>query len=329
MCVVGKTGIGKTWAVRDALGSFIEITPDILKSKQDTIDFLNKIRGTDMSVILDEYECAVGLIGLKEITEIPTSGMFIVISQIPVKFDFEIVIYNFPIPTHENIKRIVPNASDQIIDAADGDIQWVIQATNFKSDFKDDFHGPREFLGSLVSRTSDTDPCKFIGYPLIEPGNMASILNANYLDSPTVKYENVTEMFSQADIVDVLIYAGGWELLPYFNFWGCILPSIEIGHTLGSNLKPGSSWTKYQNMCMRRKKIRAMYERVPQTKQDLDGILLIMDYIEKEQPKSIELMREYGFLREDIDVLNHLSPLRKLKAKTVCQIKKCVSAPPP
>jgi hypothetical protein len=58
-------------------------------------------------------------------------------------------------------------------------------------------------------------------------------------------------MLSTADVIESYVYAGNWEFLPYFNFWGCIMPSIEIGHSLGDTLRPGETWTKYQNMCMR------------------------------------------------------------------------------
>jgi len=326
VCVLGKTGIGKSWAIHAALDPCVEITPEILKSKQDTIEVLVKIRGTKLDVILDEYECVCNLVGMKEITSIPTEGRFIVISQIPVKFDFEIVTYNFPVPTHEDIKNIFPAASDVIIEESDGDLRWVQHALQFKSDFKDDFKGPKDFVTSLVSRKTTINPSKFIGKPLAEPGNMASILNANYLDSPNVNYENVSEILSQADIIEDIVYSGDWELMTYFNMWGCIFPAIEIGHTLGSELKPGSSWTKYQNMCMRKKKIKAMYERIPRTPLDTQGVMLIMSYIETDEKKAIELMKEYGFKKEDIDMLNHLCMKKNLKAKTVCYLKKCVSA---
>ena len=328
VCVLGRTGIGKSWAVHDALDPCIEITPEILKSKNDTLDLLAKIRGTKISVILDEYETVTGLVGLKEIDKVPTDGLFVVVSQIPVKFDFEIVTYEFPTSSREDLKRIVPGATDAILDASGGDIRWVIQSTEFKSDFKDDFHGPKDFLLSLVSTKTNASPMKYIGQPIAEPGNIASILNANYLDYSNVNYENVSEYFSQADILDAAIYAGEWDLMPYFNVWGCILPAIEIGHTLGTNLKSGSSWTKYQNMCMRRKKIKAMYERVPRTTQDIDGILLLMDYIEKDEEKAIELMKEYGIKKEDVDLFNHISPKRKLKTKTVSHLKKSITPPP-
>ena len=325
VCVLGRTGIGKTWTVHRELDPCIEITADILKSKQETTELLAKIKGTNIPVILDEYECVVGLIGLKEITEIPTDGLFVVISQIPVKFNFEIINYEFPIPTNDEIKKIVPRATPEVLEAAAGDIRWVKQATEFKTDFKDDFQGPREFVTSLVSRTSRTNPAVYAGASLAEPGNMASILNANYLDSQSVPFAEVADMFSVADMIEDVVYSGEWELMPYFNFWGCILPAVTIGHTLGNHLKPGSSWTKYQNMCMRRKKIRAMYERVPRMTQDIDGIFLILDYIQKDEERAVELMKEYGFQKEDIDILNHLSPTRKLKAKAISNLKKSIA----
>ena len=91
VCLVGKSGIGKTWAAREALGpNFVEFTSEILRSRQDTHDFLEKIRGTDISVLLDEYETLSDLIGLRDLTEVPTMGQFIVTSQIVPKFYFEI-----------------------------------------------------------------------------------------------------------------------------------------------------------------------------------------------------------------------------------------------
>jgi len=324
VCVLGKTGIGKTWAVRDALDPCIHILPETLKSRQDTIDFLEKIRKSHLPVILDEYECVAGLIGLKEITRIPSEGQFIVISQIPVKFDFDIVTYQFPEYSHEEIKKIVPAASDDVIAEADGDIRWVMQSVEFRSDWKDDFTSPKDFVASLVS---SVNPTKFIGDHIAEPGNMASILNANYLDSPNVKYEVVSDLFSQADTIENVVYSGDWELMPYFTLWGCILPAIEIGHTLGKDLKPGSSWTKYQNMCMRRKKIKSLYERTARMTQDIQGIGLLIQHLEKDEARGIELLKEYCFQKEDIDMLNHLIPSKKLKAKMVTHLKKCISLP--
>jgi hypothetical protein len=224
VCVIGKTGIGKTHAIQTALSPRVEITSEMLKSKQDTLDFLNKIEGTNLHVFIDEYECVCDLVGLREITKPPTNGLLVIASQVPVKMDLTLNIYEFPVPTAEQLRAIVPGASDETIEAAHGDIRWVLQSLNFKSEFKDDFKTPRDFVTSLVSRVSNVNPVGFIGHPASEPGNMVSILNANYTDSPKIDHAKVADLFSMADIIEDKVYSGDWELMPYFNLFGCILP---------------------------------------------------------------------------------------------------------
>ena len=106
VCIFGKTGIGKTWLVHHTLERFIELTSDILRSKQETIEFLTKIKNSDLPVVLDEYECVADLVGIREIKEPPTKGLFVIVSQVPVKFDFEINMYNMPVKNSEEIKNL-------------------------------------------------------------------------------------------------------------------------------------------------------------------------------------------------------------------------------
>jgi hypothetical protein len=323
VAVVGPSGIGKTWAVHHALGQFIELTPEILKSKQETIDFLEKIKSSNLPVILEDYESVHELVGIRELTGPPTSESFVITSHIVPKLDFDFVVYEFPIPTPERLREIVPTASDNAIIQSRGDIRWVLQSTTFTSDSRDDFQGARVFVTSLVSTNSKVNPVDYIGHPVSEPGNISSILNANYVDTtnPNARLDVIAEHFSAADIFDSRIYTGEWDLLPHFNFLGCILPASEIGHTLKAPLKPGSTWTKYQNICMRNKKIHAMARRIPGKALGMDELLLLREYAEREMPGPLI---EYGLLPQDIDVMNHLSPGRKLKAKTITLLKKCL-----
>jgi len=323
VCVLGKSGIGKTWTVRKELTPCIELGPDILKSKQDTIDFLNKIHGTETPVIIDEYECIHDLVGLREIIKPPTNGIFVVVSQIPVKFSFEINTYEFPVPSPETIKRLFPSASAHVIATCGGDLRRVRQSLTFSSDERDDFMGPREFITGLVCRTGSEVPSRYVGHPIQEPGNIASILHENYPDS-NGRLDVISNYLSMADVVETRVYAGDWELLSYFNLWGCILPATEIAHSLSPKLRPGSTWTKYQNMCMRHKKIQSISNKIPHRNLDLDALLLIRTQIET---GNFETFLDYELEPGDIDVLNHLSPLNKLKAKTISSLKKqCVEA---
>jgi hypothetical protein len=323
VCVLGKSGIGKTWAVRKAYPLALELTWNILKSKQDTINFLEKIQGSNVPVILDEYESVAELIGLKEITGPPTKNQFIITSQVIPNFDFKFTTYDFPVLTNLQMKLLVPMAKEIVIEESLGDIRKVIQSLNFSSDYWDDFCSPREFVNEIVTTNGTINPGDYIGACLQEPGNIVSIIHENYTNASEGKFrsEIVMEHLSTADIIDARIYAGDWDVLPFFNLHGCILPAIEIGHSLQGPLRPGSTWTKYQNMCMRVKKIRNMSQRTPGRNLSMDSIMLLRDYAEQ---GNADILREYNLEPADIDVLNHLSPYRKIKAKTVSLLKKCL-----
>ena len=70
-----------------------------------------------------------------------------------------------------------------------------------------------------------------------------------------------------------------------------------------------------------------MSNKVPHCHLDLGALLLIRDYIEKDYDEALRLMRDYGFTTQDVDVLNHVSPYRKIKAKTLGTLKKCLKEP--
>jgi hypothetical protein len=319
VCLLGGSGIGKTWAAHQALQPLVELTSEILRSRQGTIDFLDKIARSSINVVLDEYECISDLAGLSEITKPPTNGIFCVISQIPVKFDFKIETYHFPVPTPEDIQRIAPGVKDIVVRQCRGDLRYALRSLEFQGDAPDDFQGPRDFVSDLVSVHSRTNPILFMGHPVQEPGNIASILHENYVDALNCRYEVVSDFFSQGDVLESRVYAGVWDLYPYYNIFSCVLPAIEIGHTLRLPLRPGSTWTKYQNMCMRTKRISAMSKRIPGKKLTIDELMLIRDIAES---GNTGILREYGFLPQDLDVLNHLSPLRKIKVRNLAALKK-------
>jgi hypothetical protein len=328
VCVIGKSGIGKTWAVHQALDPCIEITADILRSKQETLQFLDKIRGTNIPVIIDEYECLHDLVGLREITSAPTNGLFVVISQIPVKFDFEIATYEFPVPDGAAIKRLFPGATDEIIQKSKGDLRFVVQSLSFKTDEKDEFQGAKDFIESLVSINSSVRPSDYIGHPVHEPGNVAAILHENYTSSKKCNYEAITEYMSESLIFEDAIYNGKWDLYPYYNLLGCIYPAVEIGHTLKPPLKPGSVWTKYQSACAREKRLGAIATRVPGKRLSMDEILMLRDYAEH---GNVDILKEYQLKSQDLDVLNHLtydvkqSKRSKIKARNLAALKKELS----
>jgi hypothetical protein len=319
VCVLGKTGIGKTWTVHNALDPCIELTAEILSSKQSTLSFLDKIRGTDIPVILDEYETVQDLVGLRELTGTPTNGLFVVVSQVPVKFDFEIHTYHFPVPSEEDIRRIVPGVSDEVLKKCRGDVRYAIQSLTIQSDEKDEFQGARDFIESLVLKTSNVNPVDYIGHSVHEPGNITAILHENYPDSRMCRPAEIMESLSEAMIFESKIYTGNWDLYPYYNFLGCVQPAVQIGHALRPPLRPGSVWTKHQSACARAKRLEALAQRVPGKRLSMDEILLLHTYAQK---GDVAVLKEHGLTTQDLDVLNHLSPTRKIKPKDLAALKK-------
>lgn len=318
VCVLGPSGIGKTWTVHDVLEPCVELTADVLRSKQDTVNFLERIRGTNIPVILDEYEVVQDLIGLREIKGPPTKGIFVVVSQIPVKFDFEIATYNFPVPTPAKIKALFPEASDTAIQKSRGDLRYVIQSLTLESDGKDEFTSTRDFLERLVSKTSKVRPVDAMCRSIHEPGNVLAILHENHIDSKTCDHALVLDTLSQACIFETKLYEGHWDLYDYYGVMGCFMPAHQIGHTLKVPLRPGSVWTKHQSACARAKKLEALAKRVPGERLTIEHMHLLFLYAEHE---NLEMLREHNLKPQDIDALNHINPFRKIKAKTLSYIK--------
>jgi len=328
VCILGKSGIGKTWAVNTALGgNYVELTADILKSKQSTIDMLERLKASDTPVVLDEFEAVCDLVGIREITGPPSSGQFFIVSQIPIdsKFDFKIEVYNFPVPTFEQMKKIAPSASDDLIHRSRGDLRYLLRGLSFVSDDPDSFLTTREFVESLVSKDSTKNPMNYLGYCSHEPGNMVSILQENYVDAKGIDYAAVADEISQSDMYENKMYEGDWHLMPYYTLHGCIIPAVAIGHKLNpGRMRPGSSWTKHQNMCMRNKKLKNITNRFPDKYIDYDTLLLLRKMGEV---GNYDILKEYRIEPKDIDVLNHLSPFHKLSSKVVQVMKKAITPP--
>jgi hypothetical protein len=283
---------------------------------------LERIQGTNIPVVLDEYESVQDLVGIREITGPPTNGLFVVVSQVPVKFDFEIHTYHFPIPSEEDIRRIVPGVHEEVLKKCKGDLRYAIQSLTLHSDDKDEFQGAKDFIESLVSRHSDVNPVHFIGHSVHEPGNVTAILHENYTDSRMCNPAEIMDFLSESVIFESKIYAGSWDLYPYYNFLGCVQPAVQIGHTLRPPLRPGSVWTKHQSACARAKRLEALAQRVPGKRLSIDEILLLHTYAQK---GDTDVLKEHGLTTQDLDVLNHLSLYNKIKPKDLVALKKSLT----
>jgi chromosomal replication initiation ATPase DnaA len=64
ICLWGPPGIGKTHLVEQTGG--IWLGEDTLRSKQNTLEFIGRVRSADRAVIIDDFESVADLVGLRE-----------------------------------------------------------------------------------------------------------------------------------------------------------------------------------------------------------------------------------------------------------------------
>jgi hypothetical protein len=310
----GAPGIGKTWTIRQIIEPCIDLDSDILKSKQATLDMLD--RGTSCVYLIDDYESVQDLVGVRELGVVKK---MVIIGNHPYKGNLELFQYEFPTKTLNelvDIAKLYGVEDFDIVKKSKGDIRFFIQKI---SDDKDVFWNPKDFVKSLIGKNGHRDPMKFLGSSIDEHGHVMDIIHDNYIDSGADPCE-VLECLSVASIYDDVIYSGNWNLLPYFTIESCIHPARLIGHSIAGDLRPGSNWTKFSSMCMRRKKVRAMCTRVLRRELTIDAIMILRDYFEN--MNGLELIKDYDLHKCDFDVMAHLCLVRKLKAKTITALKK-------
>jgi len=320
-CVYGKPGIGKTFFVHSELPDHISLDHTILKSKQGTLDFFERLQYTDTPVIIDNWESLTDLIGLREITGPISKGPLVIISHVPVKISNDVVLYKMPVLPSEKIAQLGKHHPDAYILACEcqGDIRFFLQSLLHRSDARDVFKTPLEIVQDLFTCPN---PLKFLSETLHEYGYVASTVQENYVHAKNITIEtcaDLSESQSLADVYDDMMYRNGsWDcIMPYFLTAGCIYPARLINRTLSpKTIRPGTTWTKFQNMCMRRKKIR-------ETRLDVEALRVIRTYVEHAQ---FDILREYKLTDSMIDVLNHVALGHKLKPKLVEYAKKHVRA---
>ena len=269
LCFWGPPGIGKTHMAEKTVG--IWLGEDTLRSKQATLEFLERVRSADRAVIIDNFEALSDLVGLRELKGPPSRGQLFITARDPVKLAFPVLNIEFPVPGPEKIFKIVcelrPSAPHAVIRElaarANGSVRYVLQGLDFKSDAPDNFTEPKKDLEVLLVRGVTGIPPAMDR--LHEHGYSWGVVQENYADASHMTLDDmatVADMMSRADVIDENIYkTGTWDLAPYFAVQAVFAPALIIKKTL-KKLRPGSMWTKYQNFCMKKKKLESIYEKI-------------------------------------------------------------------
>lgn len=269
VCFWGPPGIGKTHLVEMTGG--IWLTEDILRSKQGTLDFLDRARSADRPVIIDDFESVEDLVGLRELTGPPSRAQLLITARNPVKLHFPVLNQEYPAPSFEKIEKIIfskkPEADKtrvrELITLAKGSVRFVLQGLEFNSDAPDNFQEPKHDLEVLfVKGVKGVQPAI---NTLHEHGYSWAVVQENYPDAPNLNMDDLAEianMMSTADIIDDNIYrTQNWDQTQFFVVEAVFRPALAIKKTL-KKLRPGSLWTKFQNYCMKRKKLEIIYKKI-------------------------------------------------------------------
>jgi hypothetical protein len=273
--IYGPSGYGKTTFFKSI--KHIDIDHDIFKTKEGTVNFFEMIRYSKIPVVIDNFEFIESMPGSKDIIPLKYAPLYI-ISQKPIEAFTQ--RYEFPKP-------------DFPIRKYDGDV----------------FLGCKEYVHELIKTKN---PIKYIDRYLSEHGNTIGIIHENYLDYTDHMVE-VSASMSDADLIDTYIYSEiSWDLMPFFNLCGCLIPSMYIHSLNPGQLRAGSIWTKTNNMLMKKGRLKKL-----RMHRDCINLIALGANLGHKLPDCIKSTY-------DIDTINQLS-FTKIKAKIIQTLKKeCV-----
>lgn len=289
--VFGDSGIGKTFIVKKALEglSFIDL--------EKPHDFPE----STAHLVLDDVEFD---------GEPPRSlGSTIVISK---KFAHGYQSYYeiSPLPEKELVQIAEEYFEGDIETGGNTNIRTFLTDLDFGGE-RDTFPTPKEFVTDLLC-SKKMDPWSHAGHVVMEHGYSFSIVHENYLDKGGL---DLCEWMSLADTQDD--YA---KSAAFFSFLGIVVPSVILkGSLVAKNIRPGSSWTKYNNHKMRAKKFATMSRKIPV---DIDALGVLNQYCLKGDPSAVDHLKAYGLQSSDLDVMNHLMLTNKMKPKVLAALKK-------
>ncbi len=225
-CVYGAVGSGKTTWIKEHVKNFIEIDDDILKNKDTTLTFIERIRIQKKHVVIDNFDALANSPGASYFVSKPVTkqSTFLVSA------------------TH--IDGTVP------IHIEGGDRRPVL------FDARDEFNDPIQIIREYMT-TPGKCSTKLIDDLYCEHGNIMGYVHENYTSSTSdvEKLADIVHSLSDAMIIDDTMYTGAWELMPFFINSACSVPCLMMNGAVKTG-NQASLWTRHMNACMRRKQFK-------------------------------------------------------------------------
>ena len=317
ICVYGSVGVGKTHVVKAALQGlrYYEMTSDVPINVKDSTCHVF-VDNVDMDSITWKQFLSNGSL---------SKGGTIFITKNIKHVDFCDCIKVEPLSHEEQLRLLqdkYPNKDPtNAISMANGNLRDLFMYME-GSDEKDLFVTPKELIYSFLT-PSDFHPKNHIGDIVGDHGYSCAVVQENYISSNLSDFSAITEDFSMADVYDTAVYNGDWDLLPYFCHHGIIIPCIGINQSLlPEGLRPGSYWSKYNNLKMRQGKLKEIKHRTGLT---MDELLVLKTKCIHNPEEALEHMRDYNMIPQDVDIMNHISLVTKIKPKVTQSLKRCLS----
>ena len=245
-CVCGPPGVGKTHMVNMLLNDkeWIETT---------------KLTESECHIVIDENKIDKNI--LEEIKKFGKLSKLstILITQDSSNIDFCPII-NVPKASVEYMLKIANSNNIELAQLCDGNIRNFLNSLEFKT-LPDNFKEPKELVYELFCKqhNQDIEPWSILSTSISDHGYMWSIIHENSIDSPNWNH-TIADSMSLADVYDSALFSGNWDFMNYFVTEAIVRPSLQIEHTLDkSKMRAGSSWTKFNNYKMRRKKVQNMH----------------------------------------------------------------------
>ena len=309
-CVYGSTGVGKSFLLKHALVgiNYVELTSELLKS-----DFVSRIKTMNVHVLADDVE----------VTEPLSLGSTIVVSDTMIE-NFE-CMHIEPLSCEDLVQigaKKYPGTDLEKLRLhamhAKGDVRTFLFRLCDFTGVRDMFKTPKDFVYDMVCKGGCLEPRDYICRTVAEHGYSWGIIHENYVDAPGVRLDKIADMMSYADIKDDDIY-NGYSHKTIFSLFAVVLPAIAIGHSLDrSTMRPGSAWTKFNNYKMRHKRYQKLALK---SNIDIDSLMVISQYCKSSPGEVGPMLKYYGIESPDIDMMNHLSLINKIKPRVLQSIK--------
>jgi len=292
-CIHGKSGTGKTTLVKQKLGHCIFLEPCVFKSRQGTLDMFERLQYSILPIVIDDWESVHDLIGAREIQgAISSKSPTVIIALAPIKT--ATAYHECTGVNHRRVTLDVHGNADP-----------------------DQFETPKEYVHRLLR--GDWKNVS-VGDTTHEHGHVWSIVQENYPDRVNGDLDtmsHIAQLMSDSDLVDTDIYDQyDWGIvLPLFTMMSCIQP-CQLMKPLNKIPRTGSLWTKYQNICMRHKKLETMFRRSNKLSRDAIDSVIRLQFLSGDY----SACAEYKLEPSDIDVIGHI--IGPLKPRIITAAKK-------